>query len=109
MRQGVIIPKANLSQLMLHERVLTACAQQRFHIWAVQEIDEALEILTGIPAGVPNAKGEVPVGTVNFSVAARLAQLSLLRQAWNAGPLKPARRHEAKRGVHRPTRAHSRP
>jgi predicted ATP-dependent protease len=108
-RQGVIIPKANLSQLMLHERVLTACAQQRFHVWAVQDIDEALEILTGVPAGVPNAKGEVPVGTVNFLVAARLAQLSLLRQAWNAGPHKPTRRHESKRGVHRATRAHSRP
>ena len=109
MRQGVIIPKANLSQLMLHERVLNACAKQQFHIWAVEEIDQALEILTGVPAGVPNAKGEVPAGTVNFLVATRLAQLSLFRQAWNAGPLKPARRHEAKRGAHRSTRAHSRP
>ena len=104
-QQGVILPKSNLSQLMLRESVVNACAQGRFHIWAVQEVDEALELLTGLPAGTPNAKGEVPVGSVNFLVAARLAQLSLLRQAWNSGPPAPSKRHTARRGSHRSARS----
>ncbi|NBU88883.1 MAG: hypothetical protein EBS16_06715 [Betaproteobacteria bacterium] len=104
-QHGVILPKSNLSQLMLRESVVNACAQGRFHIWAVQEVDEALELLTGLPAGTPNAKGEVPVGSVNFLVAARLAQLSLLRQAWNSGPPAPSKRHTARRGSHRSARS----
>ena len=102
--QGVIIPRANLSQLMLREDVLHACAEGRFHIWSVQDIDEALELLTGTPAGLPNAKGEVPLGTVNYLVAARLAQMSLLRQAWSAGPPPSAHRRPVRGKTHRPSR-----
>lgn len=103
-QQGVIIPHANLSQLMLKASVVSACDQGRFHVWAVQEIDQALELLTGVPAGSPNAKGEVPVGTVNFLVAARLAQLSLLRQAWNSGPPTPTRKRSPRRRAPRSSR-----
>ena len=49
--QGVIIPRANVSDLMLHERVVEACEAGRFHVWAVDRIEEALEIFTGVDAG----------------------------------------------------------
>ncbi len=73
--QGVMIPHTNLGDLMLHSDVVEAVKQGRFHIWAVKTIDEGIEILTGIPAGVPNRKGEYPADSVNGRVKARLVEL----------------------------------
>ena len=50
-RQGVIIPRANVENLMLKEEVAQAVAEGRFHVWAVDRVDEGIEILTGVPAG----------------------------------------------------------
>jgi ATP-dependent Lon protease len=50
--QGVIIPRANVDDLMLREDVVQACENGQFRIHAVAWIQEALEILTGVPAGV---------------------------------------------------------
>ncbi|HUF38170.1 MAG TPA: ATP-binding protein [Anaerolineales bacterium] len=47
--QGVIIPKDNLDDLMLREPVLEAVEANLFHIWAVDNIDEGLDVLTGVP------------------------------------------------------------
>ena len=49
--QGVLIPKANTKNLMLKEAVIEAVRDEVFHIWAVDTIEEGLEILSGIPAG----------------------------------------------------------
>lgn len=46
-KQGVIIPKSNTDHLMLHENVIDAVKQGKFHIYAVSNIDEGIEILTG--------------------------------------------------------------
>jgi len=72
----------------------------------VEDVDEALSLLTGMPAGAPNAKGEVPAGTLNHLVAARLMQLSLLRQAWGAGKARGGERAwgHTKKVRHRPRR-----
>jgi predicted ATP-dependent protease len=83
--QGVLIPRANVQHLMLRDEVVEAVAQGRFHVYAVDDVDQAIELLTGVPAGMPNAKGEVPPGTINHLVASRLVELSLLRQAWSSG------------------------
>jgi lon-related putative ATP-dependent protease len=74
--EGVLIPKANVPNLMLAERVRQAVAKGRFHIYPVASIDEGIEILTGVPAGRPNAKGAYPKGTVNARVIERLAVLA---------------------------------
>lgn len=66
--QGVIIPRTNVKDLMLREDVLAAVDEGRFHIWAVDTVDDGIEILTGIPAGKPDKKGEYPKGTVNYLV-----------------------------------------
>ena len=58
--QGVIIPAANVSNLMLREDVIEAVAAGQFHIYPVRTIDEGIEILTGTPAGQPGADGAYP-------------------------------------------------
>lgn len=96
---GVIIPLSNVRHLMLREEVVAAVGEGKFHVWAVGEVDQALEILTGVPAGAPDEEGIVPPGSINYLVAAQLAQMSLMRQSFAQGAAsrrKPRRRHNAK-------------
>ncbi|MEY5100728.1 MAG: hypothetical protein RJA36_3447 [Pseudomonadota bacterium] len=79
--QGVLIPAANVCHLMLREEVVEATREGRFRIWAVSNVDQALELLTGQPAGAPDAQGRMAPGSVNARVAARLAQLAPRRRA----------------------------
>ncbi len=69
---GVLIPKANMQHLVLREDVVAAAASGAFHVYAIETIDQGLEILTGIPSGQKNADGEFPYGTVNRMVVTRL-------------------------------------
>jgi predicted ATP-dependent protease len=48
--QGVLIPTANINDLMLDEEVVAAVAEGRFHVHAVANVDQGLEALTGRPA-----------------------------------------------------------
>jgi lon-related putative ATP-dependent protease len=73
-RQAVIIPAANRDQLMLRADVVEAVGEGRFAVHAVSHVDEAIELLTGMAAGVEQAGGGFPRDTVNALVAARLAQ-----------------------------------
>ena len=70
--QGVIIPKQNVRHLVLKEEVVEAAASGTFHIYAPSTIDDALEILTGTPAGDLQADGTFPPGSVNAAVLQRL-------------------------------------
>jgi predicted ATP-dependent protease len=58
--QGVILPVANRRHLMLRDDVVTAVAAGQFHIWLAEEVDDALEMLTGVPAGRADATGLYP-------------------------------------------------
>ncbi len=108
--QGVLIPGANVQHLMLRDDVVQAVAEGRFQVHAVDDVDQAIELLTGVPTGLPNAKGEVPVGTINHLVASRLLELSLLRQAWSSGgpahaaQRAPGHRQKVRHRPRRPTR-----
>ena len=79
-KQGVIIPKANLPNLMLRPEVVKAVREQKFHVYAVSTIDEGIELLTSVPAGAPDAKGDYPSDTVNGKVMKRLSELIELHQ-----------------------------
>ena len=70
--QGVLIPKQNVQNLMLHHEVLEAVEAGRFHLWAVESIDEGIEILTGCPAGELGPEGLYPEGSVHGKVKACL-------------------------------------
>ncbi len=70
--QGVIIPRPNIKHLMLREEVLAAVAAGRFKVWAVDTVDEALTILTGLEAGERGPDGQFPEGSLNARVEAQL-------------------------------------
>lgn len=82
--QGVLIPEANVKHLMLREDVVATCAAGKFSIFAVSDVDQAVGLLTGVPAGEPDEQGVVPEGTVNYLVATQLAEMSALRQTFSA-------------------------
>ena len=70
--QGVIIPASNVEHLMLRNDVVEAAAEGRFAIYPIDTVDQGLELLTGVPAGVPDGDGNYPDGTLNQRVATRL-------------------------------------
>jgi predicted ATP-dependent protease len=74
-RQGVIIPKANERHLMLNDQVLAAVMAGTFTIWSVETIEEGIEILTGVPAGVRGKNGRFPKGTLYHLVDERLRRM----------------------------------
>ena len=63
-RQGVIIPESNRDALMLRGDVVEAIAEGRFHVHAVTTVEEGIELLTGVPAGVADENGHFPEGTL---------------------------------------------
>ncbi|MFV0665099.1 Lon protease family protein [Denitromonas sp.] len=79
--QGVVIPAPNVRHLMLREDVLAAAREGRFHVYAVSSVDQAMEILTGLAAGAPDAKGAMPPSSINYKVAAALADMAARRHA----------------------------
>ncbi len=80
--QGVLMPAANIKHLMLRRDVVEAAQAGRFNIYAVENIDQAVAILTGLPAGEADAKGNYPEGSVNCKVAARLVELTRIRESF---------------------------
>lgn len=72
--QGVIIPARNVRHLMLREDVVEAIRRGEFHIYAVETVDEGLELLTGMPAGERGPDGTFPEGTVHRAVMDRLIE-----------------------------------
>jgi len=72
--QGVMIPYQNVKNLMLRPEVVQACAEGKFHSWAVRTIDEGVELLMGVPAGQRDEGGRFPEGTVHARVEARLRE-----------------------------------
>jgi lon-related putative ATP-dependent protease len=74
--QGVIIPASNQLNLVLNEEVTSAVNQQKFHIYVVKTVDEALTLLTGVEAGEKNSRGQYPKKSVNGRALLRLAKIA---------------------------------
>jgi lon-related putative ATP-dependent protease len=94
---AVVIPASNVKNLMLRADVVAAASAGQFHVHAARTIDEAIEILTGTPAGEASAAGEFPADTINRRVADHLREYAAIRQAlaaavptrkWTAGAAK---------------------
>ena len=71
-RQGVMIPAANVKNLMLKQEVVEAVRQNLFHVYPVSTISEGIAILTGMPAGTMDSNGIYPEATVFGRVQKKL-------------------------------------
>ena len=74
--QGVMIPRSNVSDLVLKETVREAVAAGKFHIWAVDTVDDGLEVLTGAKAGKRNKSGKFTRGSIYAKVEERMRLFS---------------------------------
>jgi lon-related putative ATP-dependent protease len=72
--QGVVIPAGNIRHLMLRADVVDAIQEGQFHIYAVETVDEGLELLTGRPAGERGPDGAFPEDTIHRAVVDRLLE-----------------------------------
>jgi len=68
----VLIPRANVKNLMLKKDVLDAVKKGRFHVYQVATVEEGIEILTDVPAGSPDEEGLYPEGTIYHSAQEKL-------------------------------------
>jgi predicted ATP-dependent protease len=77
-RQGVLVPRPNVRNLMLDHEILEAVERGVFHIFPVDTIEHGIELLTGMRAGRPDEPG-----TIFHRVAERLHEMS---EKLRAGP-----------------------
>lgn len=85
-RQGVLIPATNVAHLMLRHDVVEACRAGKFAIYPIATIDQGIELLTGVPAGERDSRGDYPPGSVNRRVLARLARFHRTLELAHGGP-----------------------
>ncbi|KAF0181297.1 MAG: ATP-dependent protease La [Nitrospirae bacterium] len=74
---GAVIPRRNLKNLMLKQEVADAVRNGKFSVYAIDRMEEGLEILTGMPAGELQEDGTYPEGTVNYLVMKRFDEITL--------------------------------
>ena len=82
--QGVIIPASNVSHLMLRQRVVDAVKDGKFNIYAVESMEQVLELLTDKKAGQQNEEGKYPEDSFNGFIQIRLEELNRLQQEFSA-------------------------
>jgi len=75
-KQGVIIPKQNVWNLMLSEEIVSTVKKGDFHIWAIEAVPEGIEILTGIKAGRLRKDNTFTPGSFFAKVHNRLGKLA---------------------------------
>ena len=61
---------------MLKDEVIESVKEGKFLIYAIDRIEEGLELLTSLPAGELREDGTYPEGTVNYLVMKRLDEIS---------------------------------
>ncbi|MGK2926831.1 MAG: Lon protease family protein [Lysobacterales bacterium] len=83
--QGVLIPTANVKHLMLRRDVVEAAEAGAFQVYPVAHVDQALSLLTGMPAGERGANGEFPSGSLNQRICERLIEFAQHRRNFGKG------------------------
>jgi hypothetical protein len=79
--QGILLPRANVPHLVLRGDIVQAVAEGRWHIYPVETVDQALELLIGLPAGEPDEEGNYPTDTINGRMVAALEEM---HERWQA-------------------------
>lgn len=94
--QGVMLPRANVRNLMLREDVVEAARAGKFHVWAVSTVDEGLEVLTGVPAGQRRSNGTYPKDSIHHHVERRLSEFAQCLKEFPEAPAKAAQGRKRK-------------
>ena len=79
--QGVLIPRDNVAHLMLKDEVIQSVSAGEFHIYPIDTIEQALEILTGVKAGRRLKNGRFSKNSIYEAVDDRLAELAELAES----------------------------
>ncbi len=95
--QGVIIPRANVQHLVLKDEVQEAVRAKKFHIWAIDTVEDGLEILTGKKAGQRNARGQFPRGSIYALVEKNLIEMARRTEAFRKKISKDTRKAPSRR------------
>lgn len=74
--QGILMPAKNLKHLVLRKDVVAAVKKGQFHIWAINNVEEGIRILTGFEAGQIQKDGTYPKGTINYKVNQKLMKMA---------------------------------
>ncbi|PIQ07980.1 MAG: peptidase [Ignavibacteriales bacterium CG18_big_fil_WC_8_21_14_2_50_31_20] len=99
-KEGVIIPIQNVNDLMLKDEIITSVKEQKFSIYAISQVEDALELLMGVKAGKELVDGHYQANTIFGEVERRLKEMRK-----KAAPLKqpqavePIRKKNAKKIV----------
>jgi predicted ATP-dependent protease len=80
--QGVVIPARNTKHLALRRDIVEAVEAGRFAVYGINTIEEALELLTGMPAGERGQDGNYPSNSLYGRVVVRLAALADIAASW---------------------------
>jgi lon-related putative ATP-dependent protease len=75
-KQGVLIPRSNVQNLMLKEEIVEAVRAGKFRIYSVENIKEGIEILTGVKAGDKGPDGKYSENTIFGKVDKRLKEMT---------------------------------
>jgi len=71
-KQGVMIPFANVKNLVLRKDVVQAIENDEFHLYSARSIEEGIFVLTGKKAGQPDLNGSYPKESVFGKVQEKL-------------------------------------
>ena len=72
-----MIPKLNVKNLNLSDEVVDAVKNKQFHIYAIETIEQGIELLTGVPAGKKDpVSGKFPAGTINYLAYEKLKKFA---------------------------------
>jgi len=88
----VIIPARNTKHLALRRDVVEAVESGQFTVYAVNTLEEAIELLTGVPAGERGIDGEYPPDSVFGRAGQRLAEMAQAVAEWGDGEEQPSGR-----------------
>ncbi len=74
--QGVIIPESNVKNLLLPEEIVQAVEESKFHIWAVNNVEDGIRLLTDVPCGLPHKDGSYTRDSIFDKVQKRLIEFA---------------------------------
>jgi predicted ATP-dependent protease len=79
-KQGVIIPATNQVHLMLHKDIREAVKKGKFNIYLAAQVEEMMQLLSGMQPGRANANGKYPQRSFNYLILRRIDKLQKMQK-----------------------------